>query len=261
MKKLFCLSVLLLLTSNVHSGWTKYSRSTSNSSITLSTVTKSVRVLIDDPNSDYGTIRYSSATLYGLINTAQRIIAINTMCLTAYATQALTAGDTNYVFGDNEYLLPDDCIAVERVTIDLDDDSGPTYIPQKVVHHMDGDYGKTWAVNTTSDTGVTAYYLRNRYIGLYPYPVLAGHELAIWYIKLPDLMDSEDDYIFDGYTPLEAYWHALVVYSAYQILLQEGKTENLDRLADEFSGAMMSINSWVRFKPDYMLNFTGSIYK
>ena len=261
MKKIIGMLFLVLFIPSISwSAWTKYERSTSNSSITLSTVTKAVRVLIDDPSSEKGTVRYSSATLYNLINTAQRLIAINTMCLTAYATQALTVPNTNYAFGNNEYLLPDDCIAIERVTIDLDDSDGPIYIPQKVPHHMDVENGKTWAVTTTSDTGVTAYYLRNRHIGMYPYPVLAGHNLAIWYIRTPSLMDSEGDYIFDGYTPLEAYWHALVVYAAYQILLQEGKTANLDRLASEFTGAMMSINTWIRYRPDYMLNFTGSVY-
>lgn len=221
-------SVLCFLVSFVpfsYAAWSEYDRGTGDVKVTLSSVTNRIRVIIDDPNSANGTVRYSSATIYDLINTASRLFCIQTQALTAYATQQITAcSTTTFVFGANEYTLPDDILFLNRVTIDLQDDNGHTFIPQKTVWSLDLTQGN-WAVSTSSAPGPSSYYLRNNKIGLYPRPVDDLQELAIWYIKYPALMTAEGDVIFDNYTQLEPYWEALAAYSAYHILIMEGKLQ------------------------------------
>lgn len=255
MKKIIVLFIMLVvhfIGTNGYAAWTEFDRGTTGCSITLSSVTARVREIIDDPNSTNGTVRYSSATIYNLINTAQRLLCVNTLCLESYVYQALTANTT-------EYLIPSDCIAVTRVTIDEDADDTKEYIPQLTVFHMDVDKGKQWNVAESSQIP-TAYYLRNRYIGMYPVPDNAGAILTVWYIKVPALMDSEDDYIFDGFAQLEMYGEALAAYAAHQILMQEGKPEILESLSAIYAGTFNAIKAWIRYKPDHDPDMTGATY-
>lgn len=254
MRTLIALLYLVFITSVVHGAWTQESRNTDNSRITLSTVTLRVREMIDDPNSASGTVRYSSNTIYGLVNTAQRLMCINTMALTSWATQQLVADTT-------EYILPGDCLAIERVTINENANANglEEYIPFKTIHHLDADQGKQWNIVSASQSP-TAYYIRNRYLGVYPVPNNTGAVIRIEYIKIPALMDSEDDYIFDGYTPLECYYEALAAYAAHQLLLQEGRTTNLETLSSIYAGALEAIKGWIRFRPEMQEDITGATY-
>lgn len=252
MKQFALIVFALFISANCFGAWTESTRSTSDSKITLSSCTAAVRIIIDDSYSAHGTVRYSSSTIYDLINTAQRLLCTQTMCLETYSYQTLTADTT-------EYLLPDDCLAVTRVTLDKLDSKGPQFLPFTTVFWMDSDKGTAWSVTKSTPT---AYYIRNRAIGMYPFPAYGTATLGLWYYKIPDLMDSESDYIFDGYTPLEIYWRALSVYAAYQIIMQEGgQADLLERLAAEYTGAAQGIMSWVRMKPDSQPNFTGSTYQ
>ena len=245
-----CFSTIVLLYGTSMGAWTKASRATTSSTVTLSSVTTIVRSMIDDPISANGTVRYSSSTIYDVINTGQRLLCTMTYALETHASQALTASTT-------EYLLPDDCIAVTRVVVDHNDSNGPQYIPYTTVFALDSDSGKSWQYATADDP--SSYYIRNRSIGFYPSPG-SSDTVKVWYIKLPDVMTAEADFIFDGYTPLEMYNHALAAYAAYQILLSEGQTATLDKYIGEFTGASQSINSWIRYRPDANFNFTGSEY-
>lgn len=252
MKKLFALLILgtLFCSVSAYGAWVEDSRSTANSVITLSTVTLRVREIIDDPNSTNGTMRYSSSTIYGLINTAQRLMCVNTWALTSWATQTLSANTT-------EYALPSNCLSIERVTIDKNADGTEEYIPYITVHHLDIDKGKQWTVADSSQTPTT-YYIRNRYIGIYPVPNNAGAILKIWYVKIPSIMSTEGTYIFDGYTPLEVYWEALASYAAYQILLQEGKMTLLEPLSAIFAGSMIAIKEWITYRPEMDVDIEGA---
>ena len=239
---LFCSTVL-------HAAWSEYSRPTDNSEITMSTVTTRVRLIIDEPISINGTIRYSTSTLNQMVNTAQQLMCLSTLALETYAEQSLTGGTT-------EYLIPTNCIAITRVTIDLDDGNGAMYIPQKTVHHLDSDHGKSWSVQSSTPT---LYYLRNRYIGFYPAPI-SNPTVRVWYVKIPATMTLGSDYIFDGFTQLEIYWEALASYVAYKILLAEGRTMLLDNLASEYTGAINAIKSWINLKPDLEMDLEGAKY-
>jgi len=247
MKKCLMGLFLLFVTSSVFGAWTEYSRDTSYSEITMSTVTTRVRVIIDDPLSTTGTVRYSTSTLYEMVNTAQKLMCVATLALDTWAEQDLTSGTT-------EYLLPANCIAIIRVTMDEGDGNGAQYLPQYTVHHLDSDKGESWSIQSSTPT---AYYIRNRYIGFYPAPT-GSPTVKIWYKKVPDTMTSGSDYVFDGFTPLEIYWEALAAYVAYKILVAEGRTMLLDQLAAEYTGAMKAIEQWINLRPDLDINIEGA---
>ena len=242
-------AIVLFCSTVVQAAWTEFSRSTDGSEVTMDTVTVRVRLMIDDPNTTTGTVRYSSSTLYEMINTAQKLMCVSALALEIYATQDLVDGTT-------EYLLPDNEIAISRVTINLDDDNGDTYLPQTTVHILDSNMGKSWAVSRSSPT---VYYLRNRYIGFYPAPT-GDPEVTIWYFKIPDTMDSGSDYVFEGFKQLELYWEALASYVAYKILLAEGRTLLLDQLVAEYKGAISAMKSWINLRPDLEIDIEGSTY-
>ena len=249
MKKISILAIFIMLPSFCYSAWSEYDRGTGNVDITLSTVTTRVRNIIDDPNSENGTIRYSSATIYDLINTANRMFCINTKSLQAFATQQLTAGTT-------EYLLPDDMLYLERVTLNRHDGNGPSFIPQKTVWGLDLEQ-TDWAVETSSPT---SYYLRNRYIGLYPFPQYSGAELAIWFIKYPSIMTAEGDIIFDNNPMLEPYWEALAAYAAYHIFVMEGDMTRAGQYSQIFTSMLGLSNQIGVINPEFSPSSVGTQY-
>jgi hypothetical protein len=252
MKKLFTLLTLGIVFCSVsaYGAWTEISRSTASSEVTMATVTARVRLMIDDPTSDTGTVRYSTATLYDMVNTAHKNMCVATLALETSATQSLVAGTT-------EYLLPSNEIAIARVTINLNDGNGDTYLPQTTVHVLDSKAGKSWSVSRSSPT---VYYLRNRYIGFYPAPT-GSPVVTIWYYKIPDTMTTGSDYVFEGFKQLELYWEALASYVAYKILVAEGRTLLLDQLVAEYRGAISAIKSWINLKPDLELDIEGATYE
>lgn len=135
---LFC-SALILLCSTCAYSWTEYDRSTSfTGTVTVDDVTTRVRRIVDDEYSLYGSVRYSSATIYEMVNVAHKMFCISSQALTTWATGQLTASTT-------EYALPDNCLFIERVTLDKKDGNGAYYIPQKTVFDLDLDI-KTWEI-------------------------------------------------------------------------------------------------------------------
>jgi len=249
MNKTFALLALVLVCSaSVEAAWTTDTRATSDSVITLSSCTSRVRSIIDDPNTTSGTVRYSSATIHSLINVGQRIMAVNTMSIKSYATQSLTINTT-------EYLMPSDCIAIDRITLTKPDGKGPKVIPQSTVFHLDVDKGKEWSIKTSTPT---AYYIRNRHIGMYPYPNGSNFTLTVWYTKLPAYMTAESDYVFDGYNQMEIHWNALASYAAAQLLMQDGNTALADKYFAEFVGGMESAVMWMNNHPAFTPNMSGA---
>jgi len=241
MRNLICTTIICLSAVVVQAAWTESARSTANSTITLSTVTTRVRTIIDDANSSTGSVRYSSATIYGLINTAQKMFCLNTRVLSTYATQSLVAGTT-------EYLLPSNCLYFEQITMDINEGNGDMVMPQKTTFQLARE-DNTWTIEKSTPT---AYYIRNRSIGFYPAPEFSGAVITIWYIKAPSDMDSEGDYIFDGYTTLEPYAEALADYAAYQILLLQGQTTLLPFLAQNYTDMIRVASELIKFNPDYL---------
>jgi hypothetical protein len=239
MKKLIFL-LTLLAPALANAAWTTTTRSTSDMAITLSTVTARVRTIIDDPYTTYGTVRYSSATIYGFINDAQHRVFYATQLNEAYAYQALVSGTT-------EYALPSDCLYIERVTLNTTSSKGAYVIPQKTVWGLD-DTSSNWTVQTSTPS---SYFLRNRYIGMYPFPSWDGAILGIWYIKFPTRMTSESDYIFDGLVVMEPYWEVLAIYAAGKIAELEGNTNLYTALVTEWQGALKDLKEYIRFNPNY----------
>jgi hypothetical protein len=241
-KYVFALLFLASIPNVVQAAWTQESRSTDDMTVTLSTVVARARQLLDDPNSEYGTVRYSSSSYYVLINIAHKLLAVQTGALTTWATQQITAGTT-------EYALPADCVYLQRVLVDGNDRNGDCYIPQQTVFRMDAEES-SWTVDTSSQVP-TSYYLRNRYLGMYPVPKNSGAKLTIWYAKTPAVLDSEDDKVFDGMTVLEPYWELLSVYAAARLALQEGNTTAYTTLMAEWQGGLGSILSVIRYNPNF----------
>jgi hypothetical protein len=250
MKKIFITLISVLLYTQVYAGWSEATRDTSGCSVTLDTVTVRVRELLDDSYTATNTVRYSSATIYSLINTAQRIVAINTLCIETYATQTLTAGTT-------EYLLPSNCLAVSRVTMNSFDTNGNMYLPQKTVFGMDYD-AKTWDVSRSTPT---AYFLRNRYMGFYPAPKYGTAKVTLWYYKIPTIMTTGSSFVYDGNVLLETYWETLAIYAAYKLYLGEGRTDMTAQLAPEFSGSISAIQNYIKINPDLNLNLQGKSFR
>lgn len=250
MKKFHIVLIALLLYGvKGYSAWSEYSRPTTNASVTLSTITKRIRIIVDDVNSTNGTIRYSSATIYTMINNAQRMFCITTRALEAFATQQLTAGTT-------EYALPSNALYLERVTLDRFDGNGPEWIPQKTVWGLDVEM-ENWAIETSSPT---SYYLRNQQIGMYPFPEFSGAELAIWYIRYPDDMTAESDFVFEGHTQVEPYWEALASYAAYSIFVMEGKLQLAGQYSQIWGQTLSLFSGTYRENPDRHENSTGTQY-
>ena len=252
MKK-FCatfLLVALFCSAKSYAAWSELSRDTSDATITLSSVTTRVRTIIDDRNSTNGTIRYSSSTIYSLINNAQRMFCITSRALEANATDDLVAGTT-------EYSLPSDCLYLERVTLDINDNNGPQYIPQKTVWGLDLE-STQWAVETSSPA---AYYIRNQKIGMYPFPAYSGAELEIWYIRYPADMSAESSYVFEGHTQLEPYWEALASYAAYNIFVMEGKLQLAAQYAEVWTQMLGMFTGVYRENPNRTPSTSGTEYR
>jgi len=234
--------VFLTIPSVSYSAWSEQSRSASDIEVTVDTVTTRARELIDDAYSQTGTVRYSSSTYYSLINQAHRLMAIKTGAMESYATQDLVGGTT-------EYALPTSCVFIKRVTIDIDDGNGHQLLPQKTPFRLDS-MNQTWTVETSSQTP-DAYYIRNRYIGMYPVPKNGGAELKIWFCKQPTTLDSGDDKPFDGLTVLESYWSILAYYAAAMLALQEGNTDLYTTLGAEFKAGIDELTNVLRYNPNF----------
>ena len=240
MKKILLLVTCVFTYVNSYAAWSTSARSTSDMSITLSTVTTRVRTIVDDPYTTYGTMRYSSSTIYGFINDAQHRVFYATQLNETYAYQSLVSGTT-------EYALPSDCLFVERVTLNTTSSKGAYVIPQKTIWGLD-DIDSTWTVKTATPT---AYFLRNRYIGMYPFPSWDGAVLGLWYIKFPSRMTAESDYIFDGLVVMEPYWELLAIYAAAKIAELEGNTSLYTALAAEWQAGLKDMKDYIRYNPNY----------
>ena len=243
MKRLILMSTLMFMCIQLgHTAWTESSRATTGMEITLSTITTRVRQIIDDPNSTYGTVRYSSATIYGLVDTGHKMLCIQTQALSVSATTQLTANTTTYT-------LPTNCMFIEKVTVDKLDGLGEQYISMKTTWRLDLE-AKTWSIHASSQVP-TAYYVYGRELGVYPVPDHTGAILKIYYIKSPTTLDSEDDLIFDGMTNMQPYWDLLATYAASKIYLQEGNSGMAQALATEWVGGIKDLMSFIRYAPNY----------
>ena len=253
MKKLFyALGIVLCFTSTSFSAWTEYDRGTSDVTTTLGDVTNRVRIIVDDPNSTNGTVRYSSSTYYTLINTAQKLFCVNAKALTTSATQQLLANTT-------EYALPTNCLFIERLAIDTDANGDFQYLTMDTVWNLDL-ITPDWSVLDSSQTP-TSYYVRNRQLGFYGVPNNTGAIVRIWYIKPPSDMTADTDVIFDNYSQLEPYWEALANYAAYHIFLQEGNLQIAAQYAASWTQILTLANQILRNAPDlHILNTTGTEY-
>jgi hypothetical protein len=246
MKKYILLSIMLIICSQSYAAWTEQSRTVSDSGVTMDDVVNRIRQIIDDPYTNYGTVRYSSATLYGLVNQANQVFCLQTRALETSATNQLALGTT-------EYALPSDCMYLERVTMAVSTytivtgQSQHEYLPQKTVWGLDID-NKEWDIESSTPT---AFYLRNRYIGFYPAPTYTGIEVQIWYIKYPAKITTGSDYVLDGYTQLIPFWELLAQYASAKIALQEGNTVLYTTIATEYAGGIKEAMSMLKYNPLY----------
>lgn len=249
MKRFALMIFALFISANCFSAWTESTRDT-DGTVTLSSVTTRARSIIDDEYSVANTVRYSSSTLYNLINSAQSMFCISTRALTTSATCSLTADTT-------EYALPTNCLYIERITLNIQEQRlGPVVMPQETVFTLD-QKSAGWSVQESSPT---AYYLRNRYIGMYPYPKWSGAELGIWYIKKPSILASESDVIFDNYTQLEPYADALAYYAAYVVFIQEGQTTKAQSCVEMWNQMVTLCASVIKHSPDWNPQTIGTQY-
>lgn len=254
MKKLiYAIGIIAYFSSLSFSAWTEYDRGSSDVTVTLGDVVNRVRQIIDDPNSPNGTVRYSSAPIYDLVNTAQAMFCINTRALEASATQQLLANTT-------EYALPVNYLFMDRVTIDENADGDFQYIEMEFVKQLDL-VSPDWSVNDSSQTPLN-YYIRNRQLGLYAVPNNTGAIIKIWYIRSPTKMTADTDIIFDNYSQLEPYWEALADYAAYHIFLQEGDLQRASQYAQSWTQMLTLANQILRNELDSgNINTTGTEYK
>jgi len=230
---------LVFICTPCFAAWTEQSRTATDVSVTVDTVTVRVRQLIDDPYSATGAVRYSSSTIYSLINAGHQIMCLQTQALTTSATTTLTAGTTMYD-------LPSNCVFIDRITIDLLDGLGTRYMSQKTVYGLDLDSAR-WDVQKSSPT---SYYLLNRQIGFYPAPT-GSPKIKLWYTKLPATLDSADDHVFDGYTQMEPYWELLAVYAAAKLALVEGNSGLYGALVAEWQGGIKDVGAYLKYNPQY----------
>jgi len=185
-------------------------RSTCGNS-TLSDIRDMIRNRIDDPSTSYGDVRYSDSFINNLINIAQRDITINTNCLWSTCTGYTVADQAGYE-------LLDDIWAIDRVVWNDD-----YVLTPKDVYEMDSDNANWFDVSSSSSTDYY-WYKGDDDIYFFPTPEYSTGTIQIWYIKLPDDMDSDSDEIFDSMPKLEAFKEALMHYVTYRIYFLEGDT-------------------------------------
>lgn len=246
MRKYILLSLLLSICSLSYASWTEQSRTVSESAVTVDDVTLRVRQIIDDPYTTYGTVRYSSSSLYNLVDQANKMFCLSTRALETSATNQLSIGTT-------EYMLPSNCMYLERVTMSVTTgtialgNSQLEYLPQKTVWGLDME-DKEWDISSSTPT---AFYLRNRYIGFYPAPTWDGIEVQVWYIKYPATLTVGTDYVLDGYTQLTPYWELLAQYVAAKIAMQEGNAALYTAIANEYVAGTREVMSIIKNNPLY----------
>jgi hypothetical protein len=175
-----------------------------------------------------------------------------------YRTKAVTG----LVASQQEYALPDGFYKVRRIEVKYSSDdpynkANPFNFDQQRRSLSDVNAG------STSDP---EYYLNGSFLGLVPIPsqdVTAG--LLMWYIKQPDAMDEDDDFVnipfperYAGLIPLGAAAELLrkgqqeeAVASKYledfRIGLEKMKQELEDRYADGSKSIVDTLGDWNDF--------------
>ena len=238
---LFLPSVLFAYTSAFY----EVTRSTVGNS-TLSDIRTSVRIEIEDSSNTYGTNRYTDAQINSFINTVQQEISIITKCLHTEATGQLTAGTTYYY-------LPQNCVGIERVLFEDNDD----ILEEKNPYDMDKTNADWYSAGSSSST---AYYRFPGYekIGFYPCPEYSDGVIRIWYVKAADLMNDDADEIFDSIPILEYFKRTIVVGASSLIFMIENDARYQTKY-QEYTAYINLILKHYDYTPNY--NPTISIYK
>lgn len=228
MKKILALLVIVvLLASNAFA-------------LTRGGIKTEARIIINDVDSDV----WSETQLNNRIELAQIDILEKTWAITSRVT-----ADT--VEGTNEYILPNDLIALVRVSLEDPNTSG-LYIKLKYTTLRTLDKKESsWE---GSDNGTPAkYYERRNRVGIQPPPnsdYAGSDKLKIDYVEFPDVFADDDAVPFNSWRKLYPYHELLVWYVVKLCFVDIGRLTKASYFERLYNDGVERMRREINVKPD-----------
>lgn len=216
-----------------------------SSALTLSEIRTQVRIRIKDSYS--ARQRYTDAQLNSFINEAHRDIVNETWVVVKSTSFQLSAGSTYY-------LLPDDTIDIQRLTL--------RDVPLKEIslQGQDGLTSSAWEVAA----GLPSKYFQDPtqpgYIGFYPFPnsVSSTGTIKMQYFAQANTLSSDSDVPFDNQDRYLPYNDLLTIFTCYKIFLLEGEIQKAQFYGQEYESRVQLMRDRVRSKPNWFPGFSGN---
>lgn len=222
-----------------------FSPSISVQALTLSEIETEIRLRIKDTHTSRQ--RYTSAQLTNLVNEAQRDVINNTWAIRK-STEITLIINTTY------YSLPEDLIAIERVTYDRRN------LPEATLISLDGESGNGAWENTG---GRPQKYFQDSAqtdsIGVHPWPnsVTSTGTIRInYWAQAEDLVDATDE-PFNGAFRFKPYTDLLILYPVYRVYLIEGEVDKASLYRQEYESRLAIMNERIGSKPNYNPGLSG----
>lgn len=213
--------------------------------LTLSELRTQVRIRIKDTNT--ARQRYTNTQLNDLLNESHRDV-VNATWVIARSTSFPLVSGTTY------YLLPEDTIDIQRLTL--------RDVPLKEISFQgqDGATSSAWELAG----GLPIKYFQDAtqpgYIGMYPWPNSSSSTgtVKIQYYAEPAVMSSDSDVPFDNQSRYLPYNDLLTISSAYKISIIEGDANKADTYLKEYENRLVLMRDRVRSKPNFFPGFSGN---
>jgi len=195
---------------------------------TVSTLITKARRNINETSTTF----HTDADFIAYCDEAQKYVVRETKCLESSSTSTSVSGTQNYA-------LPNDCIAVRRITYD-----------GKKVFSIDFIELDESELDETDLTGTpTSYYIWNDTIYFYPIPGTSGKTIKIYYYNSPGTIDAATDTL----ETKAIYDDAIVCYMTYKALIKDSESDisNLDKadyIMGECNAKLISIKIQIKEK-------------
>lgn len=209
---------------------------------TLSDIRSQVRYDIRDTTDTVNIdVRFSDTILNQRINIVQDYVVRYTKCL-------YTRNISTPVAGQQEYLLPSDCSAIDRVRF--------TGSAQRLVGRTLAGLDNEIPSWESTSAGIPRYYYRRgNNIGLYPAPsvtLATSGALKIDYFQKATAMTSDSDTIFNGDASLADY--ANVIIEGVDIMCLQTMNEDTTKLENRYKFDLDSMKEWCLFRRSNDIN-------
>lgn len=181
----------------------------------LSELRSMVRLRTRDTTVDVTRQQFSDNTLNNVLNEAQRDLVNRTWILTATTTISLASNVRTYA-------LPNDFIAVQRVTLNN------VPITEVTLQGLDQNQTNWTTVSNSTGTSSVQYYVEhalggNVLLGLYPLiSTVSANALLVYYTMQAPEMTSDASIPFNGRPEFYSYHDVLIDYATFIIWASQG---------------------------------------